>query len=126
MELLEENKMLKSILNAYPYPIVFIDNDYIIRYMNQNAEYHYYKMRGYKNLIGKNMMDCHDHQASKDKIVEYYNKMKSDGKPRFVTVNTENQRMYMQPVKNEKGEWIGFFERFELNLEMPVPFTLPR
>lgn len=24
----------------------------------------------------------------------------------------------MQGVKNEKGEWIGFIERFELNLQM--------
>jgi len=123
---LDENQMLKSILNAYPYPIIFIDNDYIIRYMNQYADYYYHKMRGYKNLIGKNMMDCHDYQSSKDKIVEYYNKMKSDGKSRFITVNMENQRMYMQPVKNEKGEWIGFFERFELNLEMQIPFNMPR
>ncbi len=26
----------------------------------------------------------------------------------------------MQGVKNEKGEWIGFIERFELNLQMKI------
>ena len=66
--------------NSYPYPIVFIDNDYIIRFMNKNAQYHYKEV--------------------------------------FVCVTTRNQRVYMQGATNEKGEWIGFIERFELNLQM--------
>ena len=57
---MEEVEMSKGILNSYPYPIVFVDNDYIIRYMNRNAEYHYYEERGYKNLIGKSLFDCHN------------------------------------------------------------------
>ena len=36
----------------------------------------------------------------------------------FVCVTTRNQRVYMQGVKSEKGDWIGFIERFELNLEL--------
>lgn len=57
---MQENEMYEGILNSYPYPIVFIDNDYIIRYMNKNAQYHYYEERGYKDLIGKNLFDYHD------------------------------------------------------------------
>lgn len=38
----------------------------------------------------------------------------------FVCVTARNQRVYMQGVKNEKGEWIGFIERFELNLQMKI------
>ena len=45
---MEEIEILKGILNSYPYPIVFVDNDYIIRYMNRNAEYHYYEEKGSK------------------------------------------------------------------------------
>ena len=44
--------MYKGILDSYPYPIVFVDNDYIIRFMNQYAKYHYYQQRNYDNLIG--------------------------------------------------------------------------
>ena len=31
-------EIFEGILNSYPYPIVFVDNDYIIRFMNQNAK----------------------------------------------------------------------------------------
>ena len=34
---MEEIEILKGILNSYPYPIVFVDNDYIIRYMNRKC-----------------------------------------------------------------------------------------
>lgn len=32
--------------------------------------------------------------------------------------NLDGRIRYMQGVKNETGEWIGFIERFELNLQM--------
>ncbi len=44
--------------------------------------------------------------------------MKKDGKEIFLKVNARNQRLYMQPVRDESGRLIGFFERFELNLEV--------
>ena len=53
---MQELEMLHGILNSYPYPIVFVDNDYIIRYMNQNARYHYYQERGYHDLIGSSLL----------------------------------------------------------------------
>jgi len=31
-------EILEGIVNSYPYPIVFVDNDYIIRYMNKNCK----------------------------------------------------------------------------------------
>ena len=111
---MEKIEMLEGILNSYPYPIVFVDNDYIIRFMNKNAQYHYYEERGYKNLIGKSLFDCH----SNERIKKVYEGIKSNGKEMFVCVTARNQRVYMQGVKNEKGEWIGFIERFELNLQM--------
>ena len=50
------------------------------------------------------------------KIKLAYEGIKKNGKEVFIGVNTRNQRMYMMGVRNQKGEWIGFFERFELNL----------
>lgn len=47
---MQENEIYEEILNSYPYPIVFIDDDYIIRFMNKNAQYHYYEERGYKDI----------------------------------------------------------------------------
>ena len=112
---MEEIEILKGILNSYPYFIVFVDNNYIIRFMNKPAQDHYLK-KG-KNLIGKSIFDCHN-EKSIEKIKKNYEKIKTTGKDVFIFVNSKNQRVYMQGVKNEKGEWIGFIERFELNLQM--------
>ncbi len=112
---MEEIEILKGILNSYPYFIVFVDNDYIIRFMNKPAQDHYLK-KG-KNLIGKSIFDCHN-EKSIEKIKNNYEEIKTTGKDVFIFVNSKNQRVYMQGVKNEKGEWIGFIERFELNLQM--------
>lgn len=114
---MEEVEILKGILNSYPYPIVFVDNDYIIRYMNKNAQYHYYEERGYKDLIGKSLFDCHNDNKSNEKIKMAYEGIKRNGKEVFITITSRNQRVYMQGVRDSKGNWIGFIERFELNLQ---------
>ncbi len=113
---MEQLEIMEGILNAYPYPIVFVDNDYIIRFLNRFARYHYYEERGYGDLIGKSIFDCHQTDTAKEKIKMAYEGIKKNGKEVFIGVNTRNQRMYMMGVRNQKGEWIGFFERFELNL----------
>lgn len=112
---MEEIEILKGILNSYPYSIVFVDNEYIIRFMNKPAQDHHLK-KG-RNLIGKSIFDCHN-EKSIEKIKKNYEEIKTTGKDIFLFVNSKNQRVYMQGVKNEKGEWIGFIERFELNLQM--------
>ena len=115
---MDQNVIMKGILDSYPYPIVFVDSGYVIRYMNRYAEYHYYKERGYAGLIGKSIFDCHSREESKERIRIAFEQMKKDGKERFVGVNTRNLRIIMQPVRDEEGTLIGFFERFELNLHI--------
>lgn len=112
---MEELEIVKGILDSYPYSIIFVNNDYIISFMNKKAQDHYYK-KG-KNLMGKSIFDCHN-EKSVEKIKNTYEEIKKTGKDVFIFVNSRNQRVYMQGVKNEKGEWIGFIERFELNLQM--------
>ena len=114
--IMQELEIMSGILNSYPYPIVFVDKDYIIRYMNKNARYYYCDERGYGELIGKSIFDCHRPESA-ELIKEYYKEIQRHGKEIFVNVSIRNQRVYMQGVRNDKGEWIGFFERFELNVE---------
>lgn len=115
---MDELTILHGILDSYPYPIVFVDTEYIIRYMNRYARYHYYEERGYRDLIGKSLFDCHDTEHAKERIRQGFEKMKRDGKEMFVGVNARNLRIYMQPVRDKSGELIGFFERFEQNLRI--------
>lgn len=112
---MDELKMLRAIVNSYSTPIVFVDDQYIIRFMNRYAQYHYYVERGYSDLIGKSLFDCHNEERSRERIMAAFEGMKKDGKERFVGVNVRNQRIYMQPVRDEDGRLCGFFERFELN-----------
>ena len=111
--------MLENILDSFAYPIVFVDNDFVVRLMNRYAKYYYHQERGYGELLGKSVFDCHDYPASSEKIKTAYAKMKKDGKDYFVGVNVRNQRVYMQGVRNAEGEMIGFIERFELNVQLP-------
>lgn len=113
---MEKEKMLTYILDAYQYPIVFVDCDHIIRYMNKMAEYHYYSERGYSNLIGESIFNCHNSQ-SEEKIRGAIEKLKNHGNEIFLGVSVKNQRIYINPVRNENGDFIGYFERFELNLQ---------
>lgn len=113
--MLDELEIFKGILNSYPYFIVFVDNEYRIRFMNKIAQEHYEK-KG-KNLVGKSLFDCHN-EKSIEKIKINYEEIKNTGKDIFVFVNSRNQRVYMQGVKDSKGNWIGFIERFELNLQL--------
>ena len=52
---MDELVMLRGILDSLPYPVVFVDSSFIIRYMNRYAQYHYYQERGYRDLIGKSI-----------------------------------------------------------------------
>jgi len=113
---MEKEKIANYILDAHPYPIVFVDCDHIIRYMNQMAEYHYYSERGYRDLIGKSIFECHNSQ-SEEKIREAIEKLKNHGNEIFLGISVKNQRIYINPVRDENGKFIGYFERFELNLQ---------
>lgn len=84
--------------------------------MNKTAKYHYYEERGYKELIGNSLFECHNEQ-SKQRIIQAFEKIKNHSHEVFVGVNVKNQRVYMNPVRDESGELIGYFERFELNLQ---------
>ena len=65
---MSEQEIMAGILDSYPYPIVFVDGGYIIRYMNRYARYHYYEERGYNELIGRSLFECHDTEKAKERI----------------------------------------------------------
>ncbi len=113
---MEREKMFEYILDSYPYKIVFVDADYVIRYLNKAAKYHYYDVRGYKELVGRSIFDCHN-ESSREKIKQAVEKMKGHTNEIFLGVSVDNQRFYLNPVRDENGELVGFFERFEMNLQ---------
>ena len=113
---MDELKMLRSILDAVPYPVVFVDTTHIIRYLNKRAKYHYYQERGYSELVGKSLFECHS-EKSAEMIKKTLDKFRNRQQEVFLGVNVRNERSYIVPVRDEQGELIGYYERFEKNLQ---------
>jgi DUF438 domain-containing protein len=113
---LDENKITRWLLEAIPYPVVFADRSHTIRYMNRRAIFEYEEVRGYRNLLGSSLLDCHNKESG-EKIREIVSKFEKHGGEVFLTVTTRNQRVYMTPVRDENGSLVGYFERYELNYE---------
>ena len=111
-----QEEMFGYILDSIPYRIVFVDTDHIIRYLNKEAKHHYYDVRGYDNLIGKSIFECHS-EKSKEMLIAAVAQLKQHGNEIYLGVSVYNERKYINPVRNEKGELVGYFERFERNLQ---------
>lgn len=114
---MKEEKMLSNILDSIPYPILFVDIDHIIRFLNKTAKFHYYQVRGYGDLIGKSLFECHN-DLSKEKIMAAVEKLKNHSNEIYLGTGVNNQRIYLNPVRDEEGNLAGYFERFELNLRL--------
>ncbi len=107
---------LRCILDALPFPIVFVDTGHTIRLMNKRARFHYYEERGYRDLIGKSVFECHN-EKSKERILAIVEKLKNHGREMLLMVTDKNERLYVTPVRNPEGDLIGYFERFEGNYQ---------
>ena len=113
---MNREEMFEAILDNIPYRIVFVDTDHIIRYLNKEARHHYYDVRGYDELVGKSIFECHS-EKSKEMLIAAVEKLRNHGNEIYLGVSVYNERKYINPVRNEKGELIGYFERFERNLQ---------
>ena len=60
-----DRNILKLILDSWNKPVVYVDNDHIIQYMNKPAKRHYSK---WGNVIGKSIFSCHN--AKSREIIE--------------------------------------------------------
>lgn len=103
-----------AILDAMPYPFVFADLEHVIRYMNRAAIRHYTEERGFKDLLGKSLFDCHN-PDSRRRIVEAVEHFQRGGGEIFLKINARNERVFVAPVRDSKGILVGYFERFESN-----------
>ena len=105
-----------SLVECFPYPIVFVDTSHTIRYLNRAARYHYYDERGHSDLVGRSIFECHQKGASRTKIENYLEFFTKDCKEVFLGVTDRNFRLYVSPVRDAEGQLLGYYERFEMNL----------
>jgi DUF438 domain-containing protein len=111
-----DEKTLTLILDALPFPVVFVDESHTIQFLNKRARYHYYGERGYRDLVGKSVFDCHN-EKSRQKMLSIAEGFKNHGREVLLAVNEKNERVYVTPVRDDDGTFIGYFERFEGNYQ---------
>ncbi len=113
---MDAHTICKAIVDGLPYPVVFVDTEHVVRYMNRAASYHYCTERGQPDLVGKSLFDCHFNPASREYIQRVVDGFKRDAKEVYLKVSDRNLRVYITPVRSDDGELLGYYERFEMNL----------
>lgn len=106
------SETLKAILDSINHPLVFVDNEHIIRYLNKRAKVRYYSERGYSDLIGKSLFVCHN-EVAQAQIKELHKRLQQGEDEIFLTINKYQERSTVVAVRNPNGELLGYFERFE-------------
>ncbi len=110
----------EAILDSIHHRLVFVDNTHVIRYLNRAARHWFYQKRGFDDLVGKSIFDCHK-PASREKILGLYARLQQGEEAVFVKVTKENEKASMVAVRDAQGLLIGYFERFEqLNPTIPA------
>lgn len=102
--------MYKELLDSLVDPIVMADTDHVMVYMNKAAEEQFKKWGG-KKLLGKSVFDCHNDNSCRI-IREIFAKMQ-DGLDEEMITDNEKQRVFMRAVRDETGQVIGYYERYE-------------
>ena len=103
-----------AILDTINHPIVFVDTAHVIRYLNKPAMKRYYEVRGYSDLIGKSLFDCHN-EDSRTHIMALYERLQAGENEIFLKIGKFNEKITVIAVRDRNGTLLGYYERFEKN-----------
>ena len=98
---------MAAILDSLKDPVMFVDTEHTIRYMNKAAVAHFDDGEA---LLGTSLLDCHN-ERSNEVIVETLAAMRKGEDERLITDN-EKHRVYMRAVRDASEEVIGYYERY--------------
>ncbi len=106
-----DSRTMRALLDSIVDPVVFADNDHVIRYLNP-AAVRKNEARGYGGLLGKSLMDCHK-PASREKLRRIHAQLKDGLDEVFETLNDEGRKVFVRAVRDDSGELLGYYERVE-------------
>lgn len=106
-----DTEMLRHILNSWHKPLVFVNTDHIILYMNAPAKAHYAK---WGDVIGKSLFHCHN-ETSCQRIKDAFAALEH-GREEVLLVDSAKHRVYMRGVRDGQGCLIGYCERYDAPL----------
>ncbi len=103
------NKLFfQSLLNSIKDPILFADTNHIVQYMNKAGIKHYDEG---EELLQSDLLKCHNEESQK-MMIEILAEMHTGLEEKMITDN-EKYRIFMRAVRDEKGNLLGYFERYE-------------
>ncbi len=97
-----------QILDSLVDPVLVADTEHTIIYMNSAAVDHY---TGGETLMGTSLLDCHN-EDSRELMIEVLAALENGEEERLISDN-EKRRIYMRAVRDEGGEVVGYYERYE-------------
>jgi PAS domain-containing protein len=101
---------LEAILDSYPDPIVYVDAEHVVRYLNLAArEKEEWHRDG--SLLGRSIFDCHN-DNSRVMMIEILKRLQ-DGERQISYSTKPGQRNWMTGVYDRAGGLIGYWERYE-------------
>jgi DUF438 domain-containing protein len=101
-------ELLSDILDSWNKPVVYVDTDHIIRYMNEPAKKNYAK---WGDILGKSIFHCHNDRSCR--IIESSLELLRQGVDEILITDNEKHRVYMRGVRNRDGRLTGYFERYD-------------
>ncbi len=102
------NSFYKPLLNSIKDPILFADTNHIVQYMNRPAISHYEEGEG---LLQSNLLDCHNEESQR-MMIKILAEMQNGLEEKLIT-DDEKHRIFMRSVRDENGNLLGYFERYE-------------
>jgi len=107
-------KLFRSVLEQDRAAIVICDTNHIIQYMNKAAIKRYAESGG-KELVGKNLLECHNVYSQK-MIIKILNWFLEDEQNNMIYTfknEKENKDVYMIALRDENNKLIGYYEKHE-------------
>jgi DUF438 domain-containing protein len=105
---MDEQKILHFLVDGLKDPIVVVDTDHVIQYMNKSARRRYQR---FGDILGKSIFECHN-ENSCEAINNAFNKLK-EGQEEVLISSNENRRLFMRAVYDENKNLSGYYERYE-------------
>ena len=124
--MIDLNEVYKSVLEADKAAVVICDIEHKIIYMNPASICRYEKWGG-KDLMGKNLLDCHNEKSREMiiKVLEWFKASKENNIVYTSHNEKENKDVYMVALRNEAGELIAYYEKHEYrNLEAMTMYKM--
>ena len=103
-----DDALKDAILNSLKSPVMFVNPQHVICYMNQAAIEHY---EGGASLLGTSVLECHN--AESQRMIHIIWRDMQDGLDERLITDNANYRIYMRAVRDGNGMLLGYYERYE-------------